>query len=171
MRAMDNNTPRMTGSKRWYVAQWPPLAWLETVIKLAGLIIAIVAFIDTLDARSFDFPSGAQLVQWLILVFLSLGLIAAIFDRFIEHEIVAMGFAIINNVGHWSLVTTLLFTPRPTSELLAFASLMLLGDLVKVWFLNTSGFSVRNVSPTVMVGLTLFYVAGYVSIVLLGLAG
>ncbi len=23
--------------KRWHVASWPPLAWLETVIKLAAL--------------------------------------------------------------------------------------------------------------------------------------
>jgi hypothetical protein len=168
---MDNNIPSTAVSKHWYVAQWSPLAWLETVLKLAALMTAIVTFIDTLTGSTFDFPSGTPLVQFLILVILSLGLIAAIFDRFVEREIIAMGFVIINNVGHWSLVIALAFIPRPNSALLIFASLMLLGDLVKVWFLRTSGFSVRNVPPPVMYGLTLFYVAGYALILLLGLVG
>jgi hypothetical protein len=168
---MDRKIPSMTASKHWYIAQWPPLAWLETVIKLTALVTAIVAFIDTLSDGSFDFPRGTPLVQFLILVVLSLGLIPAIFDRFIEREIIAMGFVILNNIGHWSLVMALVFIPRPGSGLLAFASLMLLGDLVKVWFLKTSGFRVRHVPPTVMYGLTLFYAAGYALILLLGLAG
>ena len=171
MTAMDRKISSTTASKHWYIAQWPPLAWLETVIKLTALVTAIVAFIDTLSDGSFDFPRGTPLVQFLILVVLSLGLIAAIFDRFIEREIIAMGFVILNNIGHWSLVMALVFIPRPGSGLLAFASLMLLGDLVKVRFLKTSGFRVRTVPPTVMYGLTLFYAAGYALIVLLGLAG
>jgi len=68
-------------------------------------------------------------------------------------------------------VIALVFIPRPNSELLTFAGLMLLGELVKVWFLKTSGFGVRHVPPAAMYGLTLFYAAGYASILLLGLAG
>jgi hypothetical protein len=68
MSAMDRKIPSTTALKHWYVARWPPLAWLETVIKLAALVTALVTFTDTLFDGSFDFPRGTPLVQFLILV-------------------------------------------------------------------------------------------------------
>jgi hypothetical protein len=157
--------------KQWYVADWPPLAWLETTIKVIGLLIALAALLFMLaEGRAFDFPDGVRRAQWVILVILSLGLVAAIVDRIIEREIVAIGFVIINNLGHWGMVITMLFAPYPDGELLAFAGLMFFGDLVKLWFLYLTGFTVRNTPRSVIYGLTLAYVIGYGLIVLLGLA-
>jgi hypothetical protein len=31
--------------KAWYVAPWPPLAWLETGIKLMAIVVGVVALI------------------------------------------------------------------------------------------------------------------------------
>lgn len=82
----------MTGTslREWHVAQWPPLAWLETGIKLAAIAVGAVALIQALAEGAFALPSGLHLAQFVVLGLLSLGLVAAIFDRFVEREIVAM---------------------------------------------------------------------------------
>ena len=160
-----------TEQKQWHVAEWPALAWLETTIKIIGLLIAIGALLFMLaEGRSYVFPDGVRRVQWGILAFLSLGIFGAIFDRIIERELVSMGFVIVNNLGHWGMVIAMLFAPYPDGELMAFAGLMFFGDLIKLWFIYLSGFTVRNTPRAVMLGSTLFFVIGYLVIVLLGLA-
>ena len=150
--------------RSWHVARWPILAWLETIIKLAALTIGISAGISALTAADFAIPAGLQLVQFIILIILSLGLIAAIFDRIADREIVAMIFVVVNNLGHWGMVLGL---AAGSERLLMFAGLMLLGDLVKLWFIRVNSFTVREFSPRVLYALTLFYVGGYTMLILL----
>ena len=33
----------MTTPRKWYIATWPPLAWAETLIKVVGQVIGIIA--------------------------------------------------------------------------------------------------------------------------------
>jgi hypothetical protein len=75
-------------------------------------------------------PRGVRLAQFVIQAILSLGLVAAIFDRLIERELVAMVFVAFNNLGHWGVVAALASEPGPGSLLIAFCTLMLIGDLV-----------------------------------------
>lgn len=149
--------------KRWYVADWPPLAWLETALKAVALVIGILAWVRV-GRNAFVLPRGFRLGQLVVLSLLSLGLVAAIFDRWIEHEVVAMIFVIVNNLGHWGMVAALAVRPGPGVSLTAFAALMLLGDLVKLAFLKVHDFTVRDTPRGVLYGLTLFYVFGYVII-------
>jgi hypothetical protein len=162
-----NGKAMQPATKDWHVAPWPPLAWLETIIKIAALLLGIIALVQAVADGTFTWPSGARLAQFLILAFLSLGLVIAIFDRLTEREIVAMVFVLINNLGHWGMVYALLTVPGPGALLPAFATLMLAGDLVKLVFLRVHDFSVRGRSKTVLSGLTLVYVAGYLAILLL----
>jgi hypothetical protein len=115
-------------------------------------------------------PSGLRLAQLVILAFLSLGLVAAIFDRLVEREIVAMVFVILNNLGHWGMVVAMASKPGPGALLTAFAGLMLAGDVVKLVFLRIHDHSVRDTPRAVLYGLTLVYVAGYLVILLLQFA-
>jgi hypothetical protein len=155
--------------KDWHVAQWPPLAWLETTVKLAALVVGTVALVQALSGGTFALPNGLRLVQLILLAFLSLGLVAAIFDRLAEREIVAMVFVLINNLGHWGMVVALASELGPGGLLPAFAGLMLLGDLVKLVFLRVHNFSVRDTPQAVFYGLTSVYVVGYLIILLLEL--
>ena len=153
--------------KSWHVGQWPALAWLETMIKLAALFIGIITGINTLGGSNFTFPGGWSLVQWIILIILALGLLAAIFDRIADKEIVAMVFVVINNLGHWGMILGIL---GASAALLPwFAGLMLLGDLVKVVFIRVHKFTVREYGQRVLVGLTAVYITGYTLILLLEL--
>lgn len=159
----------MSVTKSWHVAKWPPLAWLETVIKLVALGIAVGTAVSALTNANFALPTGAGLVQWIILVTLSLGLAAAIFDRLADREIIAMGFVILNNLGHWGMVLALAATTDLGRAVWLFAGLMLLGDLVKIWFIKANKFTVRDFPQRTLYILTGVYVGGYALILLLEL--
>ena len=162
-------TPAVSPQKHWHVDRWPPLAWLETVIKLAALVIGIGAFVKAVSVGDFAVPDGARLAQFVVLIVLALGLVTAIFDRIIERELIAMGFVIVNNAGHWGMVAALASGWDVRNALIAFAALMMAGDLVKVVFLWRHHFRTRNTPAAVMVGLTLIYVVGYAILLLLAL--
>jgi hypothetical protein len=163
---MGPNSAQQT-TKEWHVGHWPPLAWVETAIKAAALVIGIYALFVSLSAPSFAVPGGLRLVQFVVLGFLSLGLVAAIFDRLTEREVVAMVFVVFNNLGHWGMVAALASKAGPGSLLVAFCALMLIGDLVKLIFLKVHAFTVRDTPRSVLFGLTSIYGVGYA--VVLGL--
>jgi len=155
-----------TRRRAWHLARWPALAWLETFLKLGACGLALGAAVGAWG-RPWVFPSGLALAQWLVLLVLSLGLLAAIYDRWLDRERIALGFVAINNLGHWGLLLTPLWPPPAPGILAAFASLMLAGELVKLAFLRRHRFRVRDVPPRIVYGLTLAYALGY--LVLLGL--
>jgi hypothetical protein len=161
-----NGDATLSAAKRWRVAQWPPLAWLETVIKLAALVLGIIALVQALSSGTFAWPSGLRLAQLIILALMSLGLAAAILDRLAEREIVAMVFVLIDNLGHWGMAFALVTVLGPGALLPAFAALMLAGDLVKLVFLRVHDFAVRDTPQAILYGLTLVYVVGYLAILI-----
>ena len=166
---MQRETSQVT-QKGWHVAQWPPLAWLETVIKLAAIVVGVIALTGALSDGTWAWPGGWRLAQLGVLAFLALGLLVAILDRLAEREVVAMAFVILNNLGHWGMVAALASAPGPGGWLSIFAGLMLAGDLVKLVFLKVHQFSVRDTPRATLYGLTLIYVVGYGVILLLELA-
>jgi hypothetical protein len=155
-----------TQQKTWHFAQWPALGWLETVIKLVALAIGINAGLRALSSGNWQFPRGWLLAALILLGILSLGLIAAIYDRWMDKELLAMGFVIINNLGHWGMVLSLLAPDWSKPSLLAFSGLMLAGDMVKVWFIQRHNFTVREYTGDVLIRLTAVYITGYILIIL-----
>jgi hypothetical protein len=150
----------------WHVARWGPLGWLETVLKLGGVVVGVAALSASLDGAA-DGPSGARLAQVLILGLLSVGLVAAIADRIADREVVGLVFILAMNVGHWCMTVALARDGDLGGYVVAFGALMLAGDLVKLVFLRTTGFRVRDISPTVVYGLTGAYAVGYAALLLL----
>lgn len=153
-------------ARAWHVADWSPLGWAETALKAGAIGVAIAALI-TATASSIDGPSGARLAQVVVLAILSLGLTGAIADRYIEREGVAMAFVLLNAAGHWCMTVAVARDPDVGGYLVAFAALMVVGDLVKLAWLRISGYRVRGMSPAIPVVLTGAYVAGYVALLLL----
>jgi len=154
--------------KHWYVAHWPPLAWLETVIKLAALAIGIGAFAKAVSAGGFALPDGARLAQLIILAVLAFGLLVAILDRLVEREVIAMIFVLINNAGHWGMVAALASKRWDAgSALIGFAAPMLAGVVVKLIFLWRYQYRTRDTPIAVMYGLTGTFVVGYALLLIL----
>ncbi len=147
-------------TRAWHTAHWPALAWLETGLKLPAFGIGLGALLAAGD-RPWAIPTGLVLAQGLVLLALSLGLLAAVYDRWLDRERIALGFVALNNLGHWGLLLALLRPPLAPGLLATFAGLMLAGDLAKLAFLRRHRFRVRDVPPRVVYGLTLAYALGY----------
>ena len=58
---------------------------------LTSVAIGVAALVDALSTAEFALPGGLRLAQLVLMSLLSLGLVAAIFDRIIEREVVASG--------------------------------------------------------------------------------
>ena len=154
----------------WHIARWPALAWLETAIKLVAIAVGVAAFVTALSSGgALALPGGRRLVQLIVLALLALGLLAAIYDRWLEREIVAMAFVLVNNLGHWGMTLALTSDTLSSGYLVAFCALMLIGVVIKLVFLRVHAFQVRDIPRTVLFGLTSVYVVGYGVILLLEL--
>lgn len=157
------------GRTAWHVGEWGRLGWLETALKTGGVGVGIASLIAA-AGHSGDGPGGARLAQVIVLAVLCLGLLAAIADRFADREIVGMAFIVAMNAGHLAMLGALLRYGGLDGALVAFACLMLAGDLVKLVFLRTTGFTVRSVPPVAVYGLTGTYVVGYLALIALAIA-
>lgn len=138
---------------------------METAVKVVAWGVGIDALVRV-GGGSPDFGTG-RVAQIAILGVLCLGLLAAIVDRLVNREIVAMVFVILNNLGHMAMLTALLVHAGTDGHLVLFASLMLTGDVIKIVFLKTSDFTVRDTPRAVLFGLTLGYVVGYAALIAL----
>ncbi|MBI3651892.1 MAG: hypothetical protein HY231_12800 [Acidobacteria bacterium] len=155
--------------RHWYVAKYPALAWAETLIKASAILIGIVALATSLTKGAFVWPAGARLVEFAVLAILAIGLVAAIFDRFVEREIVAMIFILLNNLAHWGVVASVLYVSNRNPYLVPFCALMTVGDMVKTIFLKAHSFQVRNVPQFMLFTLTAIYITGYLVVLLVEL--
>jgi hypothetical protein len=72
-----------------------------------------------------------------------------------------MVFVCFNNLAHLALLASLVTTAGPGRLLTAFAVLMLCGELVKVRFLRSTGFTVRHAPASIVIGLTTAYAVVY----------
>lgn len=145
------------------VAPQPPLGWLETALKLAAIVVGVAA----LAHAGAGAPGGARLAQAVVLGMLALGLAAAIGDRLIERELVALAFVALTNLGHWAMLAAV-WQGGVQGHLVAFAALMLAGELAKLASIGRGEITLRRVSRGTLVGLTGGYALGYA--VLLALA-
>ena len=80
-----------------------------------------------------------------------------------------MGFVVLNNLGHVAMLAALFIHAGTDGHLVLFASLMLIGDVIKLIFLKTSDFTVRETPRAVLFGLTSAYAVGYAALALLTL--
>lgn len=153
----------------WHVGAWGELGWAETLIKLAGVGVGIAALVMALD-RPADGAGGARLVAAILLGVLSLLLVAGIADRLMEREVIGALFVPAMVIGHVAMLVAVARDPQVGAMLHAFAGLMFAGDVVKLVFLQSTGFRVRALPPTVVYGLVGTFVAGYVALGLLAYA-
>jgi hypothetical protein len=144
----------------WHVGDYGPLGWAETGIKAVAFAIAFVALAHALD-RDLVTPHGIHVFELVLLGVAELGLILAVGDRLIERELIAMGFVCVANVAHLGMLFALLAHPGPGVLLSLFCAFMFAGEVIKLRFLTTTGFRVREVAPVVVQGLVVGYAVIY----------
>jgi hypothetical protein len=159
---------RAVGRTGWHRADWGPLGLLETAVKGVAFLGAYAAALTSSGPAVL--PDGSRLVVLALLVVAELGLLAAIGDRWIEHEVTAAVFVLFNNAAHLAIITAVA-RGVSTGWIVAFSLLMLAGELVKIAFLRSTGFTVRDAGTGVLVRLTAGYAAIYAAVAALALLG
>jgi hypothetical protein len=149
-----------TSENAWHIGDYGPLGWAETGVKAAAFVCAYIAFAHALD-RTLHAPSGIRVAELVLIGVAEVGLIAAIGERLIERETIAMGFVLFNNAAHIGMLYALLAVPGPGGLVSLFCGLMFSGEAVKLVWLRTSGFRVREIAPLVVQGLVLGYALIY----------
>jgi hypothetical protein len=151
-----------TGERTWHVGTYEPLAWAETAIKAVAFLVAYVAFVQALG-RTLHSPDGIHIAELALLGVAELGLLAAVGDRLGGRELIAVGFVALNNAAHLGMLYALLAVPGPGGLVSLFCLLMLTGEVLKIAWLRTSHFTVRELSALVVQGLVVAYASIYLA--------
>jgi hypothetical protein len=148
----------VTGSaeRAWHVGEYGLLGWAETALKGAAFAIAYLAFAQAVG-RSPHSPNGIHVAELALLGIAELGLLAAIGDRLVEREAIAMGFVCFSNAAHLGMLYALLAAPGPGGLVSLFCGLMLAGEGVKLVWLEEHRVTMRGLSTLALQAL----VGGY----------
>ncbi len=149
--SMTTTAAPWTGQQGWHVANWGWWGWAETVAKLAAIVVGLAAAIG--GGGAVAVPDDHRIAFW-ALTAVAVGYTVAIYDRFIDREIFAMGFIVAVVVAHWAMVYAMGRDVWPGTAVRWFAALMLAGDLIKIGFFATTRTSVRSIPWPVPVAMT-----------------
>jgi len=150
----------------WFVARLGPWEWLETLVKLGAVGMALWG-LSVSVAEGWSPGFHGRTAQIVILGVASLGILAAVVDRLITRELISMAFVVANNAGHWGMTMALVGGLGGGVPLVLFCSAMLAGDLAKLAFFARSGLTVRDAPRAVVLGGTGLFAVGYLVVLLL----
>jgi hypothetical protein len=153
-----------TTERSWHIGEYHPLAWAETAVKAVAFVVAYIAFAHALD-RGVHSPSGVRIAELALLAVAELGIVLTIVDRVLERELIGIGFGVLNNAAHGSMLYALLAVPGPGGLLSLFCALMLGGELIKWRWLHQARPSLRQLSLMAAQA----FVVGYAAIYLVAL--
>lgn len=146
-----------TGQTGWHIANWGPWGWAETIVKLAGIAVALAAALEEGAAAT---PATHRVPYWILLA-VAVGYVGTVINRLIDRELIAIGFVLLVLLGHWSMAYAMGRPGWPTSSVRTFAALMLVGDLIKIGYFVTTRTRVRTMPWTIPTALTGALVVAY----------
>ncbi|MEM9890686.1 MAG: hypothetical protein AAF962_07480 [Actinomycetota bacterium] len=155
-----------TGQQGWHRADWGAFGLAETVIKLIGIAVAVVA---ALGGGSFSVATDDRAAYWL-LVATAVGYVLAVVDRLQDRELTAMVFWALMVVGHLAMVYAAGDAAWPRTAVVLFALAMAAGDAIKVGFFVITGARVRDLPRWLPIAMTGVLLVLYLAIVVLALA-
>lgn len=124
----------------WHARSWSALGWLETAAKAIGIGAALVGVVTVATAASVQVAGlgygvvGVAGVTSLLAV-VQLGL------RIGQKEVVSLGFAALNLLGHAALAYLVLYAPAAAWVPATFGTAYVAGELVKQRFLVQTGYT------------------------------
>jgi len=157
------------GKGGWHVAPMGWLEWLETGLKAAAMAIAFVLIARAIASGALSFSAGSADMQARILRWMAIALAIAIVDRLQQREITSIVFVVVNDLAHWSMYLALLNGLSPAAPVVAFCALMAAGDVTKIVFFSTTGYTVRGLPRPLLIGGVVAFVVGYLVILALSL--
>jgi len=124
----------------WHVANWGFWGWLETAIKLVGIVAGYIAFFNSSGVTDLTIGGSPRLAAVILVAVMTLAMIGVVFIRIMQKELISIGYSILNALGHIALLFALLRMPTQTTLPIIFAVAFILGELAKQRFLTISGY-------------------------------
>ncbi len=151
----------------WHIAPMSRLEKLETAFKAVAMIVAFVTFAQVFSPGQLETLAGAAGTQSRILMWMAVALGIAILDRLQQRELFSVGFVIVNDLAHWAMYLSFLSGLLAMALVIAYCALMMAGDIMKIVFFATTGYTVRGAPrPLLLAGVAAFVVAYGVVLVL-----
>ena len=100
------------GTVGWHAARWGRLSWIETGVKACAFLCAYAALATSITT-GWSTPGRVRVAELVLIGIVTVGLVAAIGDRLLEREIVAMVFVVFNNLAHLALLASLITLTIP----------------------------------------------------------
>jgi hypothetical protein len=150
-----------TQTLEWHVGSWGLWGWVETILKLIGIVAGLLAFAGSNAAAPLVLANNPELGAVIVLTLLTLAWVGALIPRFQQREVISMVFAIINALAHVGLLIALLRSPDQRTLAIVFGVFFILGQLAKDQFLRLSGYTEGGQTTNTMVkfsrGMAAFY--------------
>jgi hypothetical protein len=151
-----------TQTQGWYVGQWGTFGWLETIAKFAGIVMAFIAFIQSLSTTNLIIGGNPRLATVIVLIPLTLIWTYNLILRFQQREIISMIFGILNALGHAAVLIALLKMPEQRTFAIIFAIAYIIGEVFKRVFLIKTGFTESGRSNAAMMTISNSFIGGYI---------
>ena len=153
----------------WHVAEWGLWGWVETILKVIGLIAGIAAFFGSNSANPLTIGGNPHLAAVILLALLMLLSLGALGLRVQQKEIISLIFGIVNFLGHLGLLIALLRLPDSMTLSLIFGVFYTAGQLTKLQFLNVSGYTESGQTKSGMIRFAVGMAVAYVLFTILAL--
>lgn len=156
-----------TGSQGWHIAQWGLWGWIETILKIIGMAAGVWALLRTINVDYFITDTHIQPAAVVLMALLTVGMVFALIWRIIQREVISLIFAILNVIGHGSLLLALTRQPPQRVLPLIFCAFFVLGGLAKLRFLTATGYTEAGQSGRGMFAFSVAMVVVYVVLAVL----
>lgn len=147
-------------SQGFYIGTWGLWGWVETGLKSAAAVAGIAAFLAT----SGDLTVGGnpELPALIVIAGLTLNPLLSLPIRIYQKEIISIAFTAFSLLGHAGLLLALARDPLNARGYgIVFGVLYTLGELAKMRFLQTSGYTELGLDSRSMVNGVRIVVGAY----------
>jgi len=152
--------------KDWRCQKYGPLGWMETIVKIIAIGVAIASL--SIYNRASTILKKERIAQIVLMAIIGAALIAGIVQRVLDKELFALGFIVVHVIGHWILVLVLILSVDPGSFIFTYAFLMTLGEYIKLLFLFLAdNIEVRFLTKPILYGISIAFVVVYLTIIIL----
>ncbi|MEO8608771.1 MAG: hypothetical protein ABI690_12850 [Chloroflexota bacterium] len=151
----------------WHVAKWGLWGWIETGLKIVGIIAGIIAFLSSSSVSELTIGGHPHLAAVILLALLTLLTVGVVFIRVQQREIISVVYSVFNFLGHAALLIAFLRVPDQRTYAIILGVFYALGELSKQRFLAITGYTENGMALGSMVNFSRGLMAIYIVFVIL----
>jgi hypothetical protein len=134
----------------WHVRNWGTWGWLETAVKSVGIAAGLAAFTVATSSEVGSLTGFTSIAAVGLLGLLTLLAAVALVLRVTQREIISLGYAVLNVLGHAGMLFYLVRGNEGSTLPLIFSLAYVAGELVKQRFLVVTGYTENDLQTSQM---------------------